>query len=140
MRWKSHVRFGGRAGETHHGERRAGRSGPTPTRDERGVVRRRPEDRARRSPRDHVPGCSELSESWFYKWRDRAPTRRQQRRADLDAAVKRRSTRRAARYGSPRVLADLRRGRVAGVEEERRGVDGPPGSRGSADRDAAPLA
>jgi hypothetical protein len=30
----------------------------------------------------------EVSESWFYKWRDRPPTRRQARRAELDAAVK----------------------------------------------------
>ena len=35
-------------------------------------------------------GCLEVSESWFYKWHDRRPTGRQQRRAELDAAVKRR--------------------------------------------------
>ena len=29
-----------------------------------------------------------VSLSWFYKWRDRSPTPRQQRRAELDAAVK----------------------------------------------------
>jgi hypothetical protein len=29
-----------------------------------------------------------LSESGFYKWRDRAPTARLQRRADLDAAIR----------------------------------------------------
>ena len=29
MRWKSHVRFGGRARETHQAERLAGRPGPT---------------------------------------------------------------------------------------------------------------
>jgi putative transposase len=49
----------------------------------------------------------ELSESWFYKWRNRGPTRRQQRRADLDAAVKRSFDASGGRYGSPRVLADL---------------------------------
>ena len=31
MRWKSHVRFGGRAGETHPTKDWTGRSGPTPT-------------------------------------------------------------------------------------------------------------
>jgi putative transposase len=49
----------------------------------------------------------ELSESWFYKWRNRAPTPRQQRRTDLDAAVKRSFDASGGRYGSPRVLADL---------------------------------
>jgi putative transposase len=49
----------------------------------------------------------ELSESWFYKWRNRGPTRRQQRRADLDAAVKRRFDASGGTYGSPRVRADL---------------------------------
>jgi hypothetical protein len=29
-----------------------------------------------------------VSESWFYKWRDRPPTARQDRRAELDEAVK----------------------------------------------------
>jgi putative transposase len=50
----------------------------------------------------------ELSESWFYKWRDRGPTPRQQRRAALDAAVKGSFDASQGRYGSPRVLADLR--------------------------------
>jgi transposase InsO family protein len=49
----------------------------------------------------------ELSESWFYKWRNRGPTRRQQRRATLDDAVKRSFDASGGRYGSPRVLADL---------------------------------
>jgi putative transposase len=37
----------------------------------------------------HVIACRALgvSESWFYKWRDRAPTRRQARRVSLDAVV-----------------------------------------------------
>ena len=48
-----------------------------------------------------------LSESWFYKWRNRGPTRRQQRRTDLDVAVKRSFDASEGRYGSPRVLADL---------------------------------
>ena len=48
-----------------------------------------------------------LSESWFYKWRNRGPTRRQQRRATLDEAVKRSFDASGGRYGSPRVLADL---------------------------------
>jgi putative transposase len=38
----------------------------------------------------HAVACRALdvSESWFYKWRDRQPTPAQQRRAALDAKVK----------------------------------------------------
>jgi putative transposase len=52
----------------------------------------------------------EVSESWFYKWRDRPPTRRQARRAELDAAVKASfdaSGGTPGTYGSPRVFEDL---------------------------------
>jgi len=52
----------------------------------------------------------ELSESWFYKWRDREPTARERRRADLDAAVKvsfEDSGGNSGTYGSPRVFEDL---------------------------------
>ena len=58
----------------------------------------------------HVISCRalEVSESWFYKWRERPPTPRQQRRADLDAAVKASFEGSEGDYGSPRVLADLR--------------------------------
>jgi putative transposase len=51
-----------------------------------------------------------LSESWFYKWRDRPPTARQARRARLDAAVRASfddSGGTPGTYGSPRVRADL---------------------------------
>lgn len=51
-----------------------------------------------------------LSESWFYKWRDRPPTRRATRRAELDAAVKASfddSGGNPGTYGSPRVWEDL---------------------------------
>jgi putative transposase len=51
-----------------------------------------------------------VSESWFYKWHDRAPTARQQRRAELDAAVRASfddSGGTPGTYGSPRVFADL---------------------------------
>jgi putative transposase len=48
-----------------------------------------------------------LSESWFYKWRKRRPTQREERRVTLDAAVKRSFDASGGRYGSPRVLADL---------------------------------
>jgi transposase InsO family protein len=50
----------------------------------------------------------ELSESWFYKWRDRWPTPRQVRRRALDADVKRSFEASDGDYGSPRVRADLR--------------------------------
>ncbi len=43
-----------------------------------------------------------------YKWRDRPPTPRQERRAQLDAAVRRSFEDSHGDYGSPRVLADLR--------------------------------
>jgi len=38
----------------------------------------------------HAKCCRwlEVAPSWFYKWRDRPPTARQQRRTELDAAVK----------------------------------------------------
>src|SRR3954447_25916605 len=49
----------------------------------------------------------EVSESWFYKWRKRRPTPREERRMTLDAAVKRFFDASEGRYGSPRVLADL---------------------------------
>jgi putative transposase len=60
----------------------------------------------------HAVACRALgvSESWFYKWRDRPPTPRQQRRARLDAAVRRSfegSGGTPRTYGSPRVHADL---------------------------------
>jgi putative transposase len=53
-------------------------------------------------------GALGLSESWFYKWRDRPPTPREDRRAALDAAVKASFEDSDGDYGSPRVLADLR--------------------------------
>lgn len=57
----------------------------------------------------HVITCRAVgvSPSWFYKWRNRAPTPRHQRRTDLDVAVKRSFDASDGRYGSPRVLADL---------------------------------
>jgi transposase InsO family protein len=51
-----------------------------------------------------------VSESWFYKWHDREPTAREQRRAELDAAVKVSfddSGGNPGTYGSPRVWEDL---------------------------------
>jgi putative transposase len=51
-----------------------------------------------------------VSESWFYKWHQRPPTARQQRRAQLDAAVKASfddSGGTPGTYGSPRVFEDL---------------------------------
>jgi putative transposase len=51
-----------------------------------------------------------LSESWFYKWRDRPPTARQRRREALDAEVKRvflDSGGTPCTYGSPRIHAEL---------------------------------
>ncbi len=49
----------------------------------------------------------EISESWFYKWRDRPPTPRQQRRTQLVAAVRQVFDDSGGTYGSPRVTEDL---------------------------------
>ena len=57
----------------------------------------------------HVLCCRALgvSPSWFYKWRDRSPTPRQERRERIDEAVRRSFEESGATYGSPRVHADL---------------------------------
>ena len=60
----------------------------------------------------HAKCCRWLgvSQSWFYKWRNRPPTPRQQRRVELDAAVKASfddSGGTPGTYGSPRVFEDL---------------------------------
>jgi transposase InsO family protein len=60
----------------------------------------------------HAVTCHalDMSESWFYKWKGRPPTARQQRRAALDAAVKASfddSGGTPGTYGSPRVWEDL---------------------------------
>ena len=49
----------------------------------------------------------EISEQWFYKWRDRQPTARQRRRAALDVKVKDIFDGSGGTYGSPRVYAEL---------------------------------
>ena len=49
-----------------------------------------------------------LSESWFYKWRDRQPTARQQRRADLAAKIREIFDASGGTYGSPRITAELK--------------------------------
>jgi len=58
----------------------------------------------------HAISCRALgvSESWFYKWRDRPASPRQLRRADIDAKVKKSFDDSGGTYGSPRVLDDLR--------------------------------
>jgi len=57
----------------------------------------------------HVTSCRalEVSESWFYKWRDRPPTPRQVRRARIDEAVKKSFDDSDRTYGSPRIHTDL---------------------------------
>jgi len=49
----------------------------------------------------------EVSQSWFYKWRDRPPTPRQQRRAELAEAIRVAFDASGGTYGSPRVTLDL---------------------------------
>jgi putative transposase len=48
-----------------------------------------------------------LSESWFYKWRDRQPTPRQIRRAELADAIRVVFDASGGTYGSPRVTQEL---------------------------------
>lgn len=57
----------------------------------------------------HTIACALLavSVSWYYKWIKRQPTARQQRRVDLDAAVRTSFNASGGTYGSPRVHADL---------------------------------
>ncbi|MGH9920654.1 MAG: IS3 family transposase [Nitrososphaerales archaeon] len=60
----------------------------------------------------HAISCRALgvAESWFYKWRDRQPTKRQLRREELDHKVKEiffESGGNPRTYGSPRIYADL---------------------------------
>ncbi|GAA2411996.1 hypothetical protein GCM10010191_21670 [Actinomadura vinacea] len=51
----------------------------------------------------HAIACRalEVSRSWFYKWINRKPTVREQRRADLDEEIKRLFTASGGTYGSP---------------------------------------
>ncbi|WP_220449957.1 IS3 family transposase [Nonomuraea longispora] len=49
-----------------------------------------------------------VSSSWFYKWRNRGPTARQERRAHLDEEIKRLFAASGGTYGSPRIAQDLR--------------------------------
>ena len=80
-----------------------------------------------------------VSESWLYKWLDRGPTGRQNRRAQVDAAVKKAFDASKGAHGSPRVHADLldegwkvskktiadsmrRQGLVARIIKRRRGL------------------
>lgn len=48
-----------------------------------------------------------LSESWFYKWRDRPPTSRQLRRAELADKIREFFDASGGTYGSPRITLDL---------------------------------
>ncbi|MEU4645394.1 IS3 family transposase, partial [Micromonospora sp. NPDC023814] len=58
----------------------------------------------------HAVACRALgvSESWFYKWRDRPPTRRDDRRVRLAAAVRKVFDDSGGTYGSPRIGIELR--------------------------------
>jgi putative transposase len=56
--------------------------------------------------RHFLPGFG-VSESWFYKWQGRPPTPRQNRRADIDAKVKKIYDDSGGDYGSPRIYDEL---------------------------------
>ncbi|WP_425465275.1 IS3 family transposase [Nonomuraea diastatica] len=49
-----------------------------------------------------------VSPSWFYKWKNRRPTAREERRARLDEEIKRLFAASGGTYGSPRITQDLR--------------------------------
>ena len=49
-----------------------------------------------------------LSVAWFYKWRNREPTKTQLRRAKVDAAVAAQFAAHRGLHGSPRLFVDLR--------------------------------
>ena len=57
----------------------------------------------------HALTCRVLgvSESWFYKWHDRPPTSRQQRREELAERIGKIFAESGGTYGSPRVADDL---------------------------------
>ncbi len=57
----------------------------------------------------HTVTCRALgvSQSWFYKWRDRPPTPRQVRRGELADAVRASFDASGGTYSSPRVTLDL---------------------------------
>ena len=61
-----------------------------------------------RVPHTLTCGLLGVSLSWFYKWRDRPLTLRQQRRANLDAAVAVMFDDAKGLHGSPRLHVDLR--------------------------------
>src|SRR3954454_15742662 len=92
----------------------------------------------------HALACRALgvSQSWFYKWRDRPPTPRQDRRNRLTAAVRKVFDDSGGTYGSPRIGIELREqgwqvsdntiallmaelGLVARVKRRRRGLTRP---------------
>jgi transposase InsO family protein len=58
----------------------------------------------------HAIACRALgvSQSWFYKWINRKPTARDQRREQLDEQIGRLFTASGGTYGSPRITHDLR--------------------------------
>jgi transposase InsO family protein len=58
----------------------------------------------------HAIACRalEVSQSWFYKWINRKPTAREQRRDRLDEEIKKLFTASGGTYGSPRIARDLR--------------------------------
>ena len=58
----------------------------------------------------HAVACRALgvSESWFYKWHDRASTPRQHRRVELTSAITEAFEASGRTYGSPRIHVELR--------------------------------
>jgi putative transposase len=91
----------------------------------------------------HATACRALgvSPSWFYKWHERPPVRRQQRRTELAAAVRAAFDASGGTYGSPRITAELQaagwqvsKNTVAAVMAEQRLVARPKRRRRSLTR------
>ncbi len=107
MRRKAHGGFGRRIGET--GQRKCWHRAPVRPLHQVSVARFIASQRSEHGV-PHAVCCRALSvsESWFYKWHDRAPTPRRQRREELTEAIRVVFEASGATYGSPRIGDELR--------------------------------
>ena len=110
MRWKSHVRFGGRAGETHQTKDWQG----APVRPLRAVTRYRCVDDQKAAGFPVTAACEAagVSTSGFYDWRAReaaGPTEREVAEAELVELMRDIFEGSDGNYGVPRMHDELRR-------------------------------
>ena len=119
MRWKSHVRFGGRGGETHLAKAGQG----APLRPLHTVTRYRCVDDQKAAGFPVTAACEAagVSTSGFYDWHAReaaGPTERQVAEAELVELIREIFDASNSNYGVPRMRRELRRGGVS-VNEKR---------------------